>query len=89
MEQTALRPRPMPGDGGGGGGPGEGPGSGPPGRRPGRRRGRRLPAVLLGALTGVALVLSGVGLGAMGATLVGAGAISGPRPQAGVVAAAA
>lgn len=89
MEKTALRPRPMPGDGGGGGGPGEGPGSGPPGRRPGRRRGRRLPAVLLGALTGVALVLSGVGLGAMGATLVGAGAISGPKPQAGVVAAAA
>ncbi|MFI2506427.1 PDZ domain-containing protein [Streptomyces sp. NPDC018972] len=82
MEQTALRPRPMPGDGGGGGGSGGGPGSGPPGRRPGRRRGR--PAtVLLGVLAGMVLVLAGAGLGAVGATVAGAGGLAEPKRQTG------
>ncbi|MFC8372837.1 PDZ domain-containing protein [Streptomyces sp. NPDC057239] len=87
MEQTALRPRPMPGDGGGGGGGGEsggGPDSGPPARRPERRRGRRLMTVLLGVLAGVVLVLSGAGLGAVGATVVGAGGLAELKRQTGV-----
>ncbi|MFF6809481.1 PDZ domain-containing protein [Streptomyces sp. NPDC012403] len=83
MEQTALRPRPMPGDGGGGGGgSGGGPDSGPPGRRPGRRRGRPA-AVLLGVLAGMVLVLAGAGLGAVGATVVGAGGLAEPKRQTG------
>ncbi|MGW4022166.1 PDZ domain-containing protein [Streptomyces sp. NPDC005009] len=85
MEQTALRPRPMPGDGGGGGGEsGGGPDSGPPARRPERRRGRRLTTVLLGVLAGVVLVLSGAGLGAVGATVVGAGGLTELKRQTGV-----
>ncbi|MFB9352749.1 PDZ domain-containing protein [Streptomyces heliomycini] len=80
MEQTALRPRPMPGDGGGGGGSGDGPGSGPPGRP----RGRRVVTAVLGALTGAVLVLSGAGLGAVGATIAGAGGLTGLKRQAGV-----
>ncbi|MFE2276860.1 PDZ domain-containing protein [Streptomyces sp. NPDC059454] len=95
MEQTALRPRPMPGDGGGGvseggggGVSGGGPGSGPPGRHPGRRRGRRLVAALLGVPAGMLLVLSGAGLGAVGATVVGAGGLAELKRQAGVPSAA-
>lgn len=83
MEQTALRPRPMPGDGGGdGGGSGDGPGSGPPGP-PGRRRGRRVVTVLFGVLAGVLLVLFGAGLGAVGATIVGAGGLAELKRQTG------
>ncbi|MGC5034850.1 PDZ domain-containing protein [Streptomyces sp. DT190] len=78
MEQTALRPKPM---------PGQEPeasaatGSGPPRRRPhaARRRGRRLVNVLLAAFAGAVLVLSGIGLGAMGATVVGKGGMFDPR----------
>ncbi|MFC8422245.1 PDZ domain-containing protein [Streptomyces sp. NPDC057236] len=86
MEQTALRPRPMPGDGGGGGGGGSGggPDSGPPARRPERRRGRRLVTVLLGVAAGVVLVLSGAGLGAVGATVVGAGGLTELKRQTAV-----
>ncbi|MFI1421283.1 PDZ domain-containing protein [Streptomyces sp. NPDC020731] len=84
MEQTALRPRPMPGDGGGGDGSGGGPGSGPPGRPSGRRRGQRLVTALLGVLAGVVLVLSGAGLGAVGATVVGADGLAELKRQAGV-----
>ena len=84
MEQTVLRPRPMPGDGGGGGESGGGPGSGPPGRRRGRRRGRRVVTVLFGVLAGVLLVLSGAGLGAVGATIVGAGGLAELKRQTGV-----
>lgn len=90
MEQTALRPRPMPGDGGGSGGSGgsgDGPGSGPFGRPPGRRRGRRPVTVLLGVLAGVVLVLSGAGLGAVGATVVGADGLAELERQTGVAAA--
>ncbi|MEV8549080.1 PDZ domain-containing protein [Streptomyces glaucescens] len=96
MEQTALRPRPLPGQEPGGGRPGR------PARRPqaGRRRCRRLTTLLLGLLTGAALVLSGVWLGTMGVTVTGAiklaelpwttaqrapgaAAESGPGPKAG------
>ncbi|MFD5797097.1 PDZ domain-containing protein [Streptomyces diastatochromogenes] len=67
MDQTALRPKPMPGQ--------ERPGSGTPGsaRRPhaARRRGRRLRTLLFGLFTGTVLVLSGVGIGTVGATVIG------------------
>jgi S1-C subfamily serine protease len=67
MEQTALRPKPMPGQV-----PHEG-GTPGPARRPhaARRRGRRIRTLLLGLFVGTVLVLSGVGLGAVGATVVG------------------
>ncbi|AZP21086.1 PDZ domain-containing protein [Streptomyces aquilus] len=67
MEQTALRPKPMPGqEPGGGTGPG-------PARRPhaARRRGRRLRTVLFALFVGTVLVLTGVGLGTVGATVIG------------------
>lgn len=85
MEQPALRPRPMPGDGGG---QSSRPASARPPVRParqhaGRRVGRRLVSAVLGTLTGVALVLSGVGLGAVGATLAGTGALAELKRQAG------
>ncbi|MFG3265208.1 MULTISPECIES: PDZ domain-containing protein [Streptomyces] len=95
MEQTALRPKPMPGQE-----PGQEPGGGPPSdgrpRHPhaARRRGRRLTTLLFGMLVGTVLVLSGVGLGTVGATVIGAsklaelqrqtgGAAAGAVPQAG------
>ncbi|MEU0438624.1 PDZ domain-containing protein [Streptomyces sp. NPDC006186] len=90
MEPTALRPKPMPGRD-----PGKPrPGGGPAPRRPhaARRRGRRLPAVLCALLAGTVLLLAGVGIGAVGVTLFGAGtladlrrtAVHGPRtPDAG------
>ncbi|MFF1440385.1 PDZ domain-containing protein [Streptomyces sp. NPDC058295] len=74
MEQTALRPKPMPGsEPGGGTRPGGGTGPGGQGRRPhaARRRGRRLTTVLFGLFAGTVLVLSGVGLGTVGATVIG------------------
>ncbi|MFE6162058.1 PDZ domain-containing protein [Streptomyces sp. NPDC056486] len=103
MEQTALRPKPMPGQEHGRGGkfgtdgkfgirhrfgigrkPGAGrtPGAGRApgtGRRPGpghrphaaRRRGRRLATLLFGLLFSAVLVLSGVGLGTVSATVIG------------------
>lgn len=73
MEQTALRPKPMPGQEPGGGGRPDGPA-----RRPyaGRRRCRRLTTLLLGLLAGTALVLSGVGLGTMGVTVIGMGELA-------------
>ncbi|MGW0941221.1 PDZ domain-containing protein [Streptomyces sp. NPDC002623] len=68
MEQTALRPKPMPGQE-----PGGGARPGGQGRRPhaARRRGRRLTTLLLGLFAGTVLVLSGVGLGTLGATVIG------------------
>jgi S1-C subfamily serine protease len=67
MEQTALRPKPMPGQEPGGGG------KAGPARRPhaARRRGRRLTTLLLGVFVAVVLVLSGVGLGTVAATVIG------------------
>ncbi|MGW0210774.1 PDZ domain-containing protein [Streptomyces sp. NPDC003233] len=67
MEQTALRPKPMPGQD-----PREGGTTGPP-HRPHAvpRRGRRLRTLLFVLCTGTLLVLSGVGMGTVGATVIG------------------
>ncbi|WP_078662703.1 PDZ domain-containing protein [Streptomyces bicolor] len=81
MEQTALRPKPMPGQG-----PGDGAGAGPGARRPHAappRRGRRLTTLLLALLAGLVLVLSGVGLGTMGATVIAMSRLAELRHQAG------
>jgi S1-C subfamily serine protease len=67
MEQTALRPKPMPGQD-----RRDGPGPGPaPRPHAARRRGRRLRTLLFGLCAGTVLVLSGVGLGTVGATVIG------------------
>ncbi|WP_333775507.1 PDZ domain-containing protein [Streptomyces sp. IBSBF 3136] len=68
MEQTVLRPKPMPGGERAGSGAFEAP------RHPhaAPRRGRRIRTLLLGLVTGTALVLTGVGLGTVGATVIGA-----------------
>lgn len=95
MEQAALRPKPMPGRAAGGtakgcgrrnrvGTRGSGDGAArPPGRgeHAARRRGRRLVSALFAALVGTVLVLSCVGLGAMGATVVGGGHLPGPQQR--------
>lgn len=73
MEQTALRPKPMPGQEPDGAAPATGPGPSRPRPHAARRRGRRLLNVLLAGCTGAVLVLSGIGLGAMGATVLGKG----------------
>lgn len=78
MEQTALRPKPMPGqEPGGGTKPG-------PTRRPhaARRRGRRLVTLLFGLFVGTVLVLSGVGLGTVGATVIGMSKLAEMQRQA-------
>ncbi|MER5217609.1 PDZ domain-containing protein [Streptomyces sp. NPDC002838] len=79
MEQTALRPKPMPGQAHGGGT------KCGPARRPhaGRRRGRRLRTALLALLVGTLLVLSGVGLGTVGATVIGMSGLAELQRQAG------
>ncbi|MDQ0993684.1 PDZ domain-containing protein [Streptomyces sp. V3I7] len=69
-QQTALRPRPMPGRG-----PRDGATPGLAATRhphAARRRGRRLRALVFGLFAGTVLVLSGVGLGTVGATVIGA-----------------
>ncbi|PSM37674.1 PDZ domain-containing protein [Streptomyces dioscori] len=83
MEQTVLRPKPMPGQeppgqepGGqepGGQEPGGGDRPSGPGHRPhaARRRGRRLTTLAFSLFVGTVLVLSGVGLGTVGATVIG------------------
>ncbi|MFI9804406.1 PDZ domain-containing protein [Streptomyces sp. NPDC052301] len=67
MEQTALRPKPMPGQ------DRREPDDPGPAHRPhaAPRRGRRLRTVLFGLVTGVLLVLCGIGLGTVGATVIG------------------
>ncbi|MEV8017071.1 PDZ domain-containing protein [Streptomyces sp. NPDC086554] len=101
MEQTALRPKPMPGQESGSGRrfgigikrrlgsagrkPGAG-GSGPGGgRRPhaARRRGRRLRTLLFGVFVSAVLVLSGVGLGTVSATLIGMSKLAEMQKSAG------
>ncbi|MFH8337688.1 PDZ domain-containing protein [Streptomyces sp. AM6-12] len=78
MEHTALRPRPLPGRGPrAGGGPAHHP-------HAASRRGRRLRTLVLGACAGTLLVLSGVGIGAVGATVLGAGRGTGAGPRAAV-----
>ncbi|WP_327661024.1 MULTISPECIES: S1C family serine protease [unclassified Streptomyces] len=83
MEQTALRPKSMPGTGGRAStttstpepstGPQTRPGPTPKPGRPGaaQQRGRRLCSVLCGLLCAVVLVLAGIGLGTVGATVIG------------------
>ncbi|QEU91085.1 PDZ domain-containing protein [Streptomyces kanamyceticus] len=94
MDDTALRPKPMPGGhsatgrtesdrksakwrlGGSGGNPRGRRSPGPPGGKGHRthalrRRGRRLTALLSGLLVAVVLVLSGIGLGTVSATVIG------------------
>jgi membrane-associated protease RseP (regulator of RpoE activity) len=100
MEQTALRPKPMPGrnpgSGGGdrpGGGartsdgdrPSDGTRSADGTRRPhaSRRRGRRLVNLLFGLFVGSVLVLSGVGLGTVGATVIGLSRLADLQKRAG------
>ncbi|MFF8972955.1 PDZ domain-containing protein [Streptomyces sp. NPDC014995] len=80
MEQTALRPKPLPGRE-----PGGDTRSGGPARRPhaARRRGRRLTTLLSGLFVGVVLVLSGVGLGTVGATVIGMSKLAELQRQAG------
>ncbi|NEC90039.1 PDZ domain-containing protein [Streptomyces sp. SID12501] len=79
MEQTALRPKPMPGQEPVGGTTSR------PARRPhaARRRGRRLTTLLLGLFIGTVLVLAGVGLGTLGATVIGMSKLADLRRQAG------
>ncbi|WP_267716157.1 PDZ domain-containing protein [Streptomyces sp. CoH17] len=78
MEQTALRPKPMPGRDPG---PGTDPDTGP--RPCGRRRRRRFVTVLLGVLAAAVLVLAGVGLGTVGATVIGMSKLADLQQQAG------
>lgn len=79
MEQTALRPKPMPGRE-----PADGTTSRPV-RRPhaARRRGRRLTTLLFGLFIGIVLVLAGVGLGTLGATVIGMSKLADLQRQAG------
>ncbi|WP_405823436.1 PDZ domain-containing protein [Streptomyces sp. NBC_01390] len=79
MEQTALRPKPMPGQERAGGTTSR------PARRPhaARRRGRRLATLLFGLFVGTVLVLAGVGLGTLGATVIGMGKLADLRGRVG------
>ncbi|MGW4913063.1 PDZ domain-containing protein [Streptomyces sp. NPDC004270] len=67
MEQTALRPKPIPGQE-----RRDDPEPGPA-RHPhaARRRGRRIRSLLFGLIVGTVLVLCGVGIGTVGATVIG------------------
>ncbi|MGW7547726.1 PDZ domain-containing protein [Streptomyces sp. NPDC054770] len=78
MEQTALRPKPIPGQERGDSPPPD------PARRPhaARHRGRRIRTLLFGFLVGTVLVLSGVGLGTVGATVIGMSKLAELRRQA-------
>ncbi|MGW2779650.1 PDZ domain-containing protein [Streptomyces populi] len=85
MEQTTLRPKPMPGREPGGGPRPTDAARPPAGTRPpgaARRRGRRLVTLLLGVSAAVVLVLSGVGLGALGATVIGVHGLAHLRKEA-------
>ncbi|MEV6592695.1 PDZ domain-containing protein [Streptomyces acidicola] len=82
MEETVLRPKPMPGQEPGGGGPSAPSG---PARRPhaAPRRGKRLTTALLALLAATVLLLTGVGLGAVGATVIGMSRLAELRQQEG------
>ncbi|MFP3987253.1 PDZ domain-containing protein [Streptomyces sp. E11-3] len=85
MEETALRPKPMPGAGAGAG-DGDGAPTGPrSGRRPhaAHRRGRRLLTAVFGVVAVVVLVLTGVGLGTVGATVIGMSKLADLKEQMG------
>ncbi|MCZ1003067.1 PDZ domain-containing protein [Streptomyces mirabilis] len=80
MEQAALRPKPMPGQDP----DGERSSTGTT-KRPhaARRRGRRLMSLLFGLLVATVLVLSGVGLGTVGATVIGMSRLADLQKRAG------
>ncbi|MER6349627.1 PDZ domain-containing protein [Streptomyces sp. NPDC001595] len=80
MEQTALRPKPMPGQE-----PGGASRPGGTARRPhaARRRGRRLTTLLLGLCAAMVLLLAGIGLGTVGATVIGMSRLAELQQQAG------
>lgn len=85
MEDTALRPKPMPGqERRDGTTPGTPATPGTTAQRPhaARRRGRRLRTLLLGLFVGTVLVLSGVGLGTVGASVIGMSRLAQLRHQA-------
>ncbi|MFF3634973.1 PDZ domain-containing protein [Streptomyces sp. NPDC002250] len=79
MEQTALRPKPMPGQE-----RREDTAEVPAVSRPhaAGRRGRRLRTVLLGLLAGAVVLLCGVGIGTVGATVIGMSRLAELRQQA-------
>ncbi|MFB7933100.1 PDZ domain-containing protein [Streptomyces sp. NPDC056039] len=79
MEQTALRPKPMPGREPGAAAPATEAGPDRPRPRAARRRGRRLVNALFAAFLGAVLVLSGIGLAAVGSTVAATGEVLGPR----------
>ncbi|MGW7425538.1 PDZ domain-containing protein [Streptomyces sp. NPDC054813] len=78
MEQTALRPKPIPGQE-----RRDGPEPGPA-RHPhaARRRGRRVRSLVFGLSVGTVLLLTGVGLGTAGATVIGMSRLAELRQQA-------
>ncbi|MEU9242241.1 PDZ domain-containing protein [Streptomyces shenzhenensis] len=78
MEQTALRPKPIPGQDRRNGPPAD------PARRPraARRRAGRISTLLFVTFVGTVLVLSGVGLGTVGATVIGMSRLADLRHQA-------
>ncbi|MEU3661546.1 PDZ domain-containing protein [Streptomyces sp. NPDC032940] len=79
MEQTALRPKPMPGRDCGSGAP-----TGPAGRpHAARGRRRRLTSLLCGLLAATILLLAGVGLGTVGAAVIGMSRLAEPQRAAG------
>ncbi|MFI7018596.1 PDZ domain-containing protein [Streptomyces sp. NPDC050164] len=79
MEQTALRPKPMPGQEPDGAVSATGSGPSRPRPHAARRRGRRLLNVLFAGFVGAVLVLSGISLGAMAATVIGKDGVIDPR----------
>ncbi|MEV7015057.1 PDZ domain-containing protein [Streptomyces sp. NPDC093991] len=87
MEPAVLRPRPMPGaPAGTRSGPGPVRPAATEGPPSGRSRARRAATALLAAAAGLVLLLSGVGLGVLGAALAGpgwpAGAVAASAPAA-------
>ncbi|MEU4876390.1 PDZ domain-containing protein [Streptomyces sp. NPDC021608] len=86
MEQTALRPKPMPGQERRGR---TGPGDPVPRPPAAHRRGGRRTTLLFGLFAGAVLVLSGVGLGVVGTAVIGRGGPGEPLRQAGAGIAAA
>ncbi|MGX1562861.1 PDZ domain-containing protein [Streptomyces sp. NPDC055506] len=79
MEQTALRPKPMPGQEPDATAAATEAGPARPRPRTARRRGRRLVNALFAAFLGAVLVLSGIGLGVAGVTMTGTGGVLDPR----------
>ncbi|MFD7000222.1 PDZ domain-containing protein [Streptomyces mirabilis] len=80
MEQAALRPKPMPGQDPGGDRSSTGTTKRP---HAARRRGRRMMSLLFGLLVATVLVLSGVGLGTVGATVIGMSRLADLQKRAG------